>query len=267
MLVVQNGMAKSGNYWLYRCIQALLADAGVPMRSYIQRHAVFAEAQHWPLSFPEQASIDVLDVTPEGYFTRISSKFSEEIADLDSYFGQVRHVWSHSPYRDEKSDAVYARCAAVFYIHRDPRDALLSQADFLFSEYGQRYFKPGAADRAGFLAERASSYPVHWRNHVEGHMRAAGRHAICLVGYENMKADLVSELARIAAAMGLPVPEATRLTDIAASLGFEAMKTGSDTGHLNKGRSGRWRDELTADQAAAFTRLAGETMAKLGYET
>lgn len=265
-VILQNGMAKSGNYWLYRCLQALLADAGVPMRSYIQNHAVYSQAKTWSLSFPEQASIDVMDVTPDGYFTRISSKFSEEITDLDAYFGQVRHLWSHSPYREAKSDAVYARCKAVFYVYRDPRDALLSQADFMFSDYGKAYLNAGAGDRQSFLADRASSYPVHWRNHVEGHLAAADRHPICFMRYESMKADLTGELARMAAAMGLETPGAERLSKIAAGLGFDAMKARSDTGHLNKGRSGRWREALTPEQAGSFTRLAGGTMEKLGYE-
>lgn len=264
-VILQNGIAKSGNYWLYSCIQAVLAEAGVPMRSFIQNHPIYADARTWTLSYPEQASIDVLDVTSKGYVTRISSKFAEDVPDLDAYFAQVRHIWSHAPYRGALSDAVYARCKAVFYIVRDPRDALLSQADHLYSEYGLTYLKPKAPDKDAYLAERARTYPADWRNHVEGHLEAARRHPIRLMQYEDMRADLPGELARIADALDLPPIPGTRLEEIAQGLGFDAMKARTKGAHLNKGRSGRWRDLLTAEQADHFQDVAGETMARLGY--
>ena len=265
-VIFQNGMAKSGNYWLYACLQALLAEAGVPWRSHIQSHPIQAEAKGWTLSFPEQASIDVLDILPDGYFTRISSKFSEPVADLDAYFARVRHVWSHSPYRAALSDAVYQRCKAVFYIVRDPRDALLSQADFMYSEYGRTYLNPPAPDRKSFLAERAASYPVHWRNHVQGHLDAVQRHPICLVRYEDMREDLPRELARMNESMGCEPVGSERLREIAQGLGFDAMKAKAGATHLNHGRSGRWLGVLDEAQLAVFDDRAGALMAELGYD-
>jgi len=264
-VILQNGMAKSGNYWLYTCLQALMAEAGIPMRSYIQSHAVFEEAKTWTLSFPEQASIDVIDITPSGYVTRISSKFSEEITDLDEHFGRVRHLWSHSPYRGALSDAVYERCRAIFYILRDPRDALLSQADFMFSEYVRTHLKAGAADRESFIEERTRSYPGHWANHVRAHLGLQERLPIVIVQYEDMKADLPGQLKRLASAMGLDGVSRARTESLAAGLGFNAMKARSDSAHLNKGRTGRWRSELTGEQRERFANAAGDLMAKLGY--
>jgi aryl sulfotransferase len=265
-VILQNGMAKSGNYWLYACLQALMAEAGVPMRSYIQRHPIYERARTWTLSFPEQASIDVIDITPQGYVTRISSKFSEPIPDLEPYFAQVRHLWSHSPYRGALSEAVYRRCKAVFYVVRDPRDALLSQADFMYSDYGLAHLNPPAPDRASFLEERASSYPVHWRNHVSGHLDAQASSAFCLVQYEAMQRDLPGELARMAAALDVPRPDPSRLEALAAGLGFDAMKARTGGGHLNRGRSGRWRAALTVAQIDGFKTRAGALMADLGYD-
>lgn len=264
-VVLQNGMAKSGNYWLYSCIQALLAEAGVPMRSYIQNHKIYDDAKTWTLSFPEQASIDVIDVTSKGYFTQISSRFSEVIPDLDAYFGQVRHLWSHALYRGALSDAVYERCKAVFYIVRDPRDALLSQADFMFSDYGRTYLKPSAPDRETFISERLQSYPGHWRTHVGAHLDASASLPITFVLYEDMKTDLPGELGRMAVAMDLPPVTRARCEEIAEGLGFSAMKARSDSAHLNKGRSGRWRDVLTLDQQEWFHTAAGDVMERLGY--
>lgn len=264
-VILQNGMAKSGNYWLYTCLQALLAEAGVPMRSYIQSHAIFEEAKTWALSFPEQASIDVIDILPDGYVTRISSKFSEEITDLDAHLGRVRHLWSHSPYRGALSDAVYQRCRSVFYIVRDPRDALLSQADFMFSEYGRTHLNPAAADRDSFIEDRTRTYPGHWANHVGAHLDLQDRLPVTIVLYEDMKADLPGQLKRLAAAMGLESVSRARAETLAAGLGFNAMKARSDSAHLNKGRTGRWRSELTVEQQERFTLAAGDLMARLGY--
>lgn len=264
-VILQNGMAKSGNYWLYASLQALMAEGGVPMRSYIQYHEIYEKAKSWTLSFPEQASIDVIDITPDGYFTRISSRFSEEITDLDAHFGRVRHLWSHSPYRGPLSDAVYKRCRRVFYVVRDPRDALLSQADFMFSEYGRTHLKPAAADRDSFIEERTRSYPGHWAHHVSAHLDLQGRLPITIIQYEDMKADLPGQLKRLASAMGLGGISRARTETLAASLGFNAMKARSDSAHLNKGRSGRWRSELTVEQQDRFAKTAGDLMAQLGY--
>lgn len=264
-VILQNGMAKSGNYWLYSCLQVLLAEAGAPMRSYIQNHAIQEEAESWVLSFPEQATIDVIDITPGGYYTRISSKFSEEIGDLESYLSRVRHLWSHSPYRQRLSDDVYGRCRAVFYIVRDPRDALLSQADHMFSEYGRTYLKPAAPDRESFIDERSKAYPGHWANHVSGHLNLPSSLPVTIIQYEDMKADLPGELKRMASAMGLEGISRARMESLASGLGFNAMKERSGTAHVNKGRTGRWRSELTGEQNDRFISAAGDLMAQLGY--
>lgn len=263
-VIFQCGVAKSGNFWLYTAIQKLLDAAGAEQRSFIQNQPIYREARAWTLSFPEQASIDVLDITPRAYFTRISSRFEQEITDLDAYLGQATHVWSHSPYRAGLSDAVFGRVNCVIYIVRDPRDALLSMADFVFTPYMRQHFPTAHDDRDAYLAERIDIFPKQWAGHVKGYLEADPALGIHILTYEEMKRDLKASLVRLAGWMGLDRLAEADLDRLTLELGFDAMR-GTRPGHVNQGRAERWRTGLTAGQNARITEAAGAVMTQMGY--
>lgn len=263
-VIFQCGIAKSGNFWLYAAIQKLLAAAGADQRSFIQQQPIYQQAKDWALSFPEQASIDVLDITPQGYVTRISSRFEQGIGDLDAYLAEATHVWSHSAYRAGLSDAVFQRVNCMIYIVRDPRDVLLSMADFVFTPYMRQHFPTAHDDRDAFLAERIESFPAQWAGHVKGYLEASPMLGIHILTYEEMRRDLTASLGRLAGWMGLTTLTEADLEALAVSLSFDAMR-GSRPGHVNQGRAERWRSGLTAEQNASVIAAAGGVMSKMGY--
>jgi aryl sulfotransferase len=102
---------------------------------------------------------------------------------------------------------------------------------------------------------------TYWRERM--------RPDLLLVHYNDLKADLAGEIARISAFLEIDTPPAT-LAEITAAAQFESMKAQGaellptvemmfDRGHqrfLNKGTNGRWRDVLTADDLSRFDALA-----------
>ena len=262
--VFQCGVPKSGNFWLYSAIQRLLLAAGREPGSFIQNQPIYQEAQSWTLSFPEQASIDVLDVRPKGYFARISSRFEQEITDLDAYLAQATHVWSHSRYRGELSDDLFSRVDCVIYIVRDPRDVLLSMTDFVFTPYMRRHFPNAHSDRASYLAERIETFPQQWAGHVNGYLDADPALGIRVLSYEAMKRDLGVALSQIAGWLSLDTLTRADISELAHALSFDAMR-GSRPGHINRGQAERWRMGLSADQNAKIVDAAGDVLMRMGY--
>lgn len=99
--------------------------------------------------------------------------------------------------------------------------------------------------------------------------RERKRPNLLLVHYNDLKADLAGEMARISAFLEIDTPPAL-LKDLAAAAEFSAMKSQGadllpalnmvfDRGHdrfLNKGTNGRWKDSLTNEDLSRFDRLA-----------
>ena len=141
--ILQSGMEKSGNYWLWKIIQSVLTDAGMSTQTFIETQPIHALAKTWELSFTEQADIDVIDIEETGLFYRISSVFRMPLlaVDVDAYLSQASHVWTHSFYC-ARSDEIFPKFDKVVYIVRDPRDVALSMNRFQFTPYMQTY-NPG----------------------------------------------------------------------------------------------------------------------------
>lgn len=98
--------------------------------------------------------------------------------------------------------------------------------------------------------------------------RERRRPNLLMVHYNDLKADLAGEIARISAFLDIDTPSAT-LAEIAEAARFDNMKAqgvdllprvqtmfeGGSERFLNKGTNGRWKDLLTDDDLARFDRL------------
>jgi aryl sulfotransferase len=99
--------------------------------------------------------------------------------------------------------------------------------------------------------------------------RERHRPNLLLVHYNDLKADLAGEMARISDFLEIDTPPA-KLAELAEAARFETMKAQGrdllaklddhfDTGaerFINKGTNGRWKDVLTDDDVARYLRLA-----------
>lgn len=262
MKLLQSGVAKSGNYWLYTILQSLLRRTGQPTHTYIESQPIHAIARMWELSFPEQASVDTIDIADTGVFYRISSAFRWPVEDLDAYLARTTHVWTHS-HISVHTDALFGKFDKIVYIVRDPRDVVLSTSRFLFTPYMQKFYPHRHTTPDDYLRTSLVKQVSHWRTHVAGHLAAAQRRNIYIVFYERLLADLPGELAALCRYLEIE-PASTLLDAVQQDVSFETMQ-GNSPGHVRKGTSRQWVDQLTPEQKAAAIRQAGPLLDLLHY--
>ena len=129
MLILQSGVQKSGNYWLYQIIQHSLEQAGLPQKSFARQHPIYQKAKEWPY-FADQAGVDYLEITAGVHYFR-KGTYVEPILDLDAFLAQCSHVWTHS-FWSVGTDTTFGKFDKIVYIIRDPRDVVTSAARFFF---------------------------------------------------------------------------------------------------------------------------------------
>jgi aryl sulfotransferase len=262
VIVLQAGVPKSGNLWLYKIIQSAMEEVGHGHRSFITGHPIHAVARTWPLSYPEQADVDVLDFEHGRAFFRISSRFRQPVGDLDGYLARASHVWTHSEVQDADLPLLL-RFDRIVYLLRDPRDVALSMARFAFTPYIRRHFPHGSPSPEAYLARHLAKLTKSWVRHVASYLLLAPRLRLHAVFYERLLADFDAEFDRLSGRLGWHLDRPARAR-IARAVQFAEMKKGRPD-HLQAGRSGGWRTELDADQVAAVARIAAPMLELLGY--
>jgi hypothetical protein len=171
--------------------------------------------------------------------------------------------------------SVKATVGAI-YIVRDPRDVVISAAD----HYGLTIDQ--AVEMMADKTSRGRGMPgntVHelmgsWSDHVRSWSR--WKHTpLLLLRYEDMLADSLGQLGRVARKLGITQDEAR----IRRAVEFSSFKTlqaqEAQTGFVEKsvnsqrffrsGRAGGWRGTLTPAQAAAIERDHAVQMRRFGY--
>ena len=173
--------------------------------------------------------------------------------------------------------------ARYIFVARDGRDAFMSMCNH--QERMSAEIKAALNTRA--QDEGVAPFPDwdgnvhaffrHWLAGV-GHIDHVGtfwerRHQanLLLVHYNDLKADLEGEMARIAAFLDIEVPEDLWQQTVQRCT-FEAMRNdeqrmgafqmfeGGLKGFIFKGTNGRWRDVLTADELAAYDARVEQTL-------
>jgi aryl sulfotransferase len=127
-----------------------------------------------------------------------------------------------------------------------------------------REFWRNAMTRASFEWE-PDGWPF-WSHHYHANSFWSFRHLpnILLVHYNDLKADLEGEMRRVAAYVGIQVPDAA-WPDLVRAASFEAMKADADrilpetalafgatSNFVYKGTNERWRTELGAEDLALY---------------
>lgn len=245
MKILQAGAAKSGNFWLYTIIEKILDRAGERQKSFVKSQPIYAEARNWQLSYPSQADIDMLDIENEGCYWRISSRIREPVTDIDNYIQSTSHVWTHSRIC-ERSLEVYPKFDKIVYIIRDPRDRLLSEAKFAFSDYMKTHFPSTTRDPDDYLEKNLPASMNRWRWHVYDHLRYADELDIHIIFYERLLKDFGNELDRLLEYLEVPLHNEHRQA-IREEVKFSSMKKENDK-HLKKKHYGNWALRLNQDQ-------------------
>lgn len=262
MKILQSGAPKCGNFWLYQIIQKTLQRTGQKSLSHIEQHPIYPLAQTWDLNFPDQAKIDVLEITDLQLSYRISSIFKMPILDLSHYLSKTNHVWTHSPIC-KRSGELFRQMDKIVYIIRDPRDRAISAAKYYCSDYMLKYFPQEERDPSRFLYKNFDRLINEWVWHVWDHLRYSHQYQIHVTFYENWLDDFQGELAALMDYFGLRLPEEEKV-DLEKALSFETLRK-TNPNHLRKGKAGDWLDVLTEEQVARAETLAGPLIDFLNY--
>lgn len=165
----------------------------------------------------------------------------------------------------------------IIHLVRDPRDVLLSNADFNDHDI-ERSIEVMTSSGAAVASGGVGSVEVRgsWRENVESWLKPE----ICptlLVRYEDLLADTGLWLRRMIEFIGLPLDETrleqavmysqfSRLQKQEKERGFSEAPAKTSSGRFfREGKAGQWRTALTPSQIERLTAHAGELMAPLGY--
>jgi|GEM_PF-735287 len=263
MSILQAGVPKSGNYWLYSIIRNILQEAGQQHRSYIQQHPVQSQVDKWQLSFAGQSQMDFLTLEGNKSYCRISEVFKEEIKDLDSYIDRCSQVWTHSIV-DAANSKSLGKFDKIIYIIRDPRDVAISYSKFAFTEHKLTNGKPHyESDPQSYLDNRLDEMMRRWVLHVGSYLKYRQELNIYPIFYERWLAEFDSELVKLLAYLEIELaPEA--IARVKHNVAFKTMKQQSPK-HLRKGSSGQWQDKLSDRQKQQVKRIADSILELLNY--
>ncbi|MBC8100447.1 MAG: sulfotransferase domain-containing protein [Armatimonadetes bacterium] len=262
MAILQAGMEKSGNYWLYKLLQSALHHSGRSTSTYIQTQPIYPLAQTWQLSYAEQAQTDVLDIEAAGLFHRIGAIYRMPVLDLEAYLAHAAHVWTHSDYC-ARCDAVLPRFDKIVYLVRDPRDVALSMARFQFTPYMQAHYPTTLPTPEAYFQASFRKYLLRWGRHVGGYLQHTTAQHIYVLFYERLLADTEGELRALLTYLDL-TPTPALLSAIQADTAFTAMQSANPE-HVQQGRAAQWVASLTPAQHAQTNALIGKLLTLLNY--
>lgn len=183
---------------------------------------------------------------------------------------------------------VFSPRAKYIYVGRDGRDVLMSwyhhHASLSPAVYAALARAPGLGAPLGPPAPDVRAYFHEWLDrdgypvgpfwaHVRSWWDIRDLDNVLLVHFAALKRDLAGEMRRVAAFLGARVRE-DLWPAVVERCTFDYMRrnsalprvlaagvTGGAHGFFHKGTNGRWRDVLTADDAAKYERVAAANLA------
>lgn len=256
MNILQISAPKSGSYWLYKILNLILQKGGLPLSSFIQQQPIYKEAQNWPLSYQEQAGIDMMDIEEEGCFYRISSAYKKPIHKPADYVRSCSQAWTHSTLCSTSFSTLPLFKKAI-YLVRDPRDRALSAARFAFSPYMQQFYPTSSRSAQDYLENELKQLMERWVWHVANYLYYQNELNIKVIFYERLLHNFETELKSLLDYLGIALSERDQ-KEIAAEVAFSSMQESAPE-HVRKGKSNKWVYEMSEDQQ----RLCLDTAAPL----
>jgi aryl sulfotransferase len=263
MTILQAGVPKSGNYWLYCIIANIRQQAGLKHYSFIQQHPIQEQAKNWQLGFTKQTEIDFLTITARQCYFRLSSVFRKKIPDIDSYINSCSQIWTHSAI-NSLGLFILPKFDKIIYIIRDPRDVAISYSKFAFTEHKLKHgpFHYEKNPQA-YLENRLEETIRQWVQHVGSYLKYRSQLNIYPVFYERLLHSFDRELERLLAYLEIELSQSA-IAEIKDRVAFNTMKQQSPN-HLRKGSSGQWQTILSDRQKERVQQLAAPMLEILGY--
>jgi len=267
------GIAKSGNYLLFKTIRELQLASG-NWSSYVEAKEIFSPSNYSldvPPTFPEMFIYDFVAVLDGGlylqayYLVNGEGPKSVPVPDVDEFVKLSSCTWVHQEPCAEHFELLGDERMWV-YVLRDGRDVVNSQIhwttnpfvrqitpEYRLTDVREIYSLPG------YFEKRTRQ----WAEHVRAFLKL--QDSYLLVRYEDLVRDKSAEIARLASYMGIGVDE----LDIAAIAERTSPSSTRKTagGHVRKARMGDWQRYFQKEHKDAFKRIAGDLLIELGYES
>ena len=262
--ILQAGVARSGNMWLYHIIEELRKEAGVPSRSFVKQQPIYSIAQRWRQPLKRISEIDTILFFAQRPYYVIGGTYRMPVEDFASYVAQTSHVWTHNPAASPLHH-YFEHFDKILYVIRDPRDALIS-----FSHFGNGKERAGlgrseAQTPTRFVQSSLHSFMRQWVQNVGTYLllKAKNPDQVHLVFYEHLLANFERTVQSIAEHLDLIIT-GDSMQRVKESTSFARMQpTMGD--HLRVGTSRQWVDDLSSTQQREVFTIAGLMIDTLQY--
>lgn len=259
--VLQAGVEKSGNYWLFNIIKELLLLEGIDsLNGNSTKLGIGNKYKEEELSYKDQHYIDTVETRFGKLHQIISSIYSEEVQDIPAFVENTNYIWTHSGF-DDKVRLLSESMTHVVYLVRDPRDVAISKSKFAFKPYSlnKRWSNPGKSPE-DYLKNRFERIMIKWANHVAGYSKAPNVHFIF---FENLFLDFQGEIKRLADYLGISVTK-EQLATIEQKVSADSLRK-KDPNHVRKGKIGNWRNYKDNKIIDKMTEMNHGGLKAIGY--
>lgn len=263
---------KSGNTWMRAFLANLILDAEAPLPlKRIGEICPSEPAEIWFKPFTEGPVAELA----ASEVAALRRQAQERAVSLNK---NVIPMKTHSYFGEDHGNPIFSMQATLgaIYIIRDPRDVALSGADHFgksLDEMIEWMANPTALAMAmpGTIVHELQS---SWSNHVESWTRW-NHPGIYTVRYEDLLADPLDQFGRVARHFGISADKERVRKAVEFSSFKQLQKMEADQGFIERslhserffraGRSGGWRDKLTADQVKRLEEDHAKQMKRFGY--
>jgi aryl sulfotransferase len=261
IIILQAGVEKSGNYWLFNIIKELLALSKIDiLNGNSRKNGIGDKFRDMKLSYESQHYIDTVETKFNDLHQIVSSIYSEKIVDKKKFATNTNYIWTHSSF-DGEIRRLANEMTHIVYLIRDPRDVAISKSKFAFKPYSldNRWSNPGKSPD-DYLEKRAERIMVKWANHVESYSKHDNVHFIY---YENLFLNFKYELTRLSKYLGIEIT-GQQLETIEYAVSADNLRK-KDPEHVRKGKIGNWKTYPNQKLITKITRMNASILLELGY--
>lgn len=265
---------KSGNTWFRSFLSNLQQDGDAPAHINELATGTIASARDW---LDEALGFDSADLSADEIDRLRPAVYRWGLRDPEVGYHKIHDAYT----RTAAGEPLVGREATLgaLYIVRNPLDVAPSAANHWHVSMDEAIARMGRHDMAlasdgKKLNKQVRQKLLSWSQHVLSWADAPGLNRL-VIRYEDMLAAPIATFTQAARFLQLPcdpvrVGKAVRFSDFQvlsrqeAEKGFRERPTEAGR-FFRQGRSGGWRSQLTAAQAARIVADHGEVMRRFGY--
>lgn len=262
MHILQSGVPKSGNSWIFAIMRQILKHAGIPELKFITKQPVSVIARQWPDPLRQQSYMDSLDIHGAHWYYQIGAAVRLPIADIESYIEQTTQVWTHSIFNQSDIKNLQ-KFSHITYIIRDPRAIMASNGHFYLAPQ-IKWQNPNVHTTPTAVIDHVM-YPGarQWVAHIAHALKLSRYLNIHFVFYENLLTNFAAELDRLLVFLAIDLDAKSKAAIVEAT-SFTTMHQ-KNPYHVRRGEAGSWVEELQPHQQQEITTITRSMCKLLGY--